>query len=190
MYYIQCVIFNDERYYFNAKSRLLLGMKRSNPHFSDVGEKEYEKQFIRKMKLEGFEEKKCMALKWFRKVFPEANIKHEKLRGLAEFFAFKLGVRLGREIYRRRACLLYWFEERLEAISNLLSTSTMLVSCDSQIYKVGPPIERNQISSLQKPSIEDELDFFNSYTSSEDNQCDLNDFDDDSSVAVDSFFEL
>ena len=195
MQFIQYVLFNNERIDFDVKSRPIIGQKRANPHFSGIGEKEVEKQFISKMKSEGFKENKCTALDWFRQVFPETNIKHEKLRGLAEFFAYKFGERLGREIYRRRACLMYWFQEKLEEISNLLYTNTMFVSCENRLYMVTPPIQHNphnqpQIAQLPAPKIEDQFTVFNSFESYDDVSIELNDVNDDPFVIDDGLFGL
>lgn len=140
-YFVQYAEYNNERVDFDQKSRPILQKGRAIPFYSGFGEDKFEKQFLEKMKTEGFKENDNQALKWLRSIFPEVNVKHEKVKGLAEFFAFKLGMRLGREIYRRRSCLLYWMQERLSDISKLLSTNTMTVCCNGKLYKMVPPLQ-------------------------------------------------
>jgi hypothetical protein len=180
---VQYVLYNDERIEFNEKCRPVLGTGRAVPHFSGLGEEKFEKEFIEKMKAEGFKENNSAAIRWFRSIFPEVNIKHEKVRGLAEFFAFKLGARLGREIYRRRACLLYWIQERLEEISKLLSANTMFVCCDNKLYQMVPPFQNapqkpQQLMAPQTVAVlQNDFAIFDSFDSFEDGQIDFGDVD-------------
>ena len=138
-YFVQYAIYNNERIDFDKNSRPILGKGRAIPNFSGIGENQVEKMYLDKMKAEGFNENSSQSVKWLRSIFPEVNVKQEKVRGLAEFFAFKLGTRLGREIYRRRASLLYWMQEKLGDIADLLSANTMTVCCDNKLYNMVPP---------------------------------------------------
>ena len=153
--FIEYVLYNNERVDFDQKTRPILGRGRANPHFSGLGEDQLEKNYIEKMKSVGFNINESQTTKWLRSIFPEMNVRHEKVRGLAEFFAYKLGMRLGREIYRRRACLLYWIEERLSNISNLLATNTMSVCCNGTLYQMVPPLQpTSQITAQAQPAVQ------------------------------------
>lgn len=169
---LQYILFNDEKTECNVKSMPIFGIKRAIPHYSGLGEDEFERQLIVKMKDEGFKHRKCSVLQWLKSIFPENVIRHEKIRGFAAFIAYKLNDRLGRETYRRRSCILYWLQERIEEIHKLLSTNTMYVCCNDFLFKITPPPvskktikstrEHAQTNTLQKnesPKTEEEINF-------------------------------
>ena len=160
---IVCVMFNGERIDFNDQQHPALKSSRASPRRTGMSEKAFESQYLDLMNTRGFVESRSTANRWLRSIFPEPKVNHKKLHGFCEFLSSKLNICLGRESYRRRVCLVFWLEEHLQAISELLSQNHIEVICESSRcivpvphidnHVIGGPVLISEQAEVFDPSI-------------------------------------
>ena len=162
MLQIKYIFFNTEKIECNDKGLPKLKKPRAsprnfftnpedNPKDNPRNEKDAEKQYLDKIKNMKFNEENCKAIKWLKSIFPEANIKYEKIRAIVEVLALKLNKSLTREIYRRRSCCIFWLQDNLDEIASLLAKNVIFVCCGDKTYNLtSPPTS----SKIPLPSVE------------------------------------
>ena len=151
---IKYIIYNKEKIECNEKGLPILKRPRAAPRnfctgekATPINEKIVEKEHLDKVKDLMFDEDNCESNKWLKSIFPETNIKYEKIRAIVEVLALKLNKPLTREVYRRRLCCIYWLQQNLSEISSLLSKNTFFVCCGDKTYNITPPVLTAKSSS-------------------------------------------
>lgn len=80
---------------------------------------ELEKQIQRLMKENGFSPKTSRTEAWLRHNF-NTSINHETLKAITYFLRESLGFSIGREYYRRKATLMFWYEQNYDTIMSAI----------------------------------------------------------------------
>lgn len=137
---IQAFSIGDERYEISKTGNLLIKTKRAVRRKFVSSEKIKEKEYLELLKNENFTEDFSITFKWLTKIFSERILSYQKVRSIAGFFSFLLGIDLPREVYRRRNCCIHWIESNINRINDFLQTTTITVFFNqSRVVNLTPP---------------------------------------------------
>ena len=106
-------------------------------------EKEYEKEFLDDLKQQNYDETKSISYNWLKETFnithPNKGISSKNALRIARFFSFYLNISIGREVYRRRKTILFWLDNNLDLISELLKKHEVKINLDGALIPLKPP---------------------------------------------------
>ena len=141
-----------EKYKITEKGKLDIKQKRALPRKPLFGDKNNEKEYLNFLKNEKFTEDFSLTFKWLTKVFSERIVSYQKVRSVAEFFAFVLGIPLTRDVYRRRICCMYWLETNILSIRDFLerNPTTVFFNKDRVTQLTPPDLEFSLPGKIEK----------------------------------------
>ena len=75
-----------------------------------------------------FDDTRSTSFRWLSYVLQDNRIRINNIKSILMFLSHELNINVDREYYRRRKSAIYWMEQHLDAIINLLDTSSYTVT--------------------------------------------------------------
>ena len=108
-----------------------------------VTEREIETQLLERINSTGFQFEKSNSHKWLKQVLhiysPKQAVNTNVANSIAKFLSIQLNIEFGREYYRRRSTVMFWFDEHIEEIRQFLSTHYVVFVIEDNTFLLHPP---------------------------------------------------
>ena len=113
--------------------------RREKPRMNIFGEQNVENQYRTMMKMSSFSVHDSISNKWLCGIFGRTKAKYIEAKSMAIFFGAIMEDIPTREVYRRLSTLLYWFDQKIEKISDICMKYEIKVQISKRVVKIPPP---------------------------------------------------